>query len=391
MKAALLIAALLYAAPPPAAGAPSDLTEEQAIAAFSESNPALKAARAQVFTARRAHTAAALPANPVFSADRDSLGAGENSFLLEWVPDFSGRKRLLRSAASAGITAAEHTARLTELELRSVVRRAFYSLLLAQEVSLEFREGAARMKALAGVLRSSAADRRGYDRLRLEVEFARAAAEARDAARSEEEARCSLAALLGLEVCGNTRARGTLLPPAAAARAAAAVHPAVERLRAEAAAREAERLAALRRAAPELGLRGGVKTAGNAGSGLLAGVSLSIPFLDSGRPEADLRAAERDAALALMEAGRLKLAIDSGAAALRLAGALESAAAHASGVLPQTERLERAAALAYTEGRLGAPELVDAFRTALQARVRRLEISREARLAEIDLRLAAGE
>ncbi|KAF0153848.1 MAG: outer membrane efflux protein, partial [Elusimicrobia bacterium] len=347
--------------------------------------------------AARARQAAGPAADPVLALDRDSLGAGENSFLLEWTPDISGGRGLLRAAAGASASAAESAARLAGLGLRAEVLRAFYALLLAQEVSREHRSAASRLKALAGITRAAPAGRNAYDRLRLEVEFAAAQAEAGDAFARVEETRCALSALLGSADCAELLAQGTLLPPVmgpapspAAEPAGPRPHPALEMLSAEADVRDAERRFALSRNIPGLSLRGGLKTSDGDSAGQ-AGVALSLPLSGSGRRAAEAAAGRRDETLARLEEARLGLSAAGAAARLRLEKRMAAAAARGSEVLPQAERLEREAALGYTEGRLGVPELVDAFRTALRVRVALLEAAYEARLAYIGLKLAGGE
>lgn len=387
MKNILFLVALAGAAP--AAALPRELTEEGALAAMAKTSPELKAARAASRPAQQARKEAGLYPNPELSLDRDALDGGENSYMLEWAPDLWGRRGLRVSAAEAGAAAALSASAGAESLLRARVRRAFYALLSAQEISRERREAAARVKALAGIARgsSAAAD---YARLRLEVEFASVQAAAAAALAAEDEARCSLSALLGETGCAELLAVGELRPSRPSSAAAAGPAPSLAKLEAEVRFHEAERKAALKGAYPELGFRGGLKTAGGE-SGAQAGVSLTLPFLNTGAALAGVKAAERDAALAALEAERLRLAAESQAAGLRLERLLASVSALASGVAPQAARLERSASLAYAEGQLGAAELVDAFKAGLEARLALVEAAAAARLAEIDLRLARGE
>ncbi|MEW5907159.1 MAG: TolC family protein [Elusimicrobiota bacterium] len=366
-----------------------EMTEAEAVGRLNPASPAIKAFEAAALPAAAASRAAGLHSNPEFSADRDSLGEGETSLVLEWAPDLSGRRGLRREAAAASALAAGKAAAETRVELRASVSRAFYALLLAQEAYRERREAAARLKALAAVTRAGygAAD---YGRLRLEVEFAAAQAEAEAGAAAEDDARCSLSALLGEPGCAVPRAAGSLLPAGEERTGEGPGSPSLARLAAEAGAAEAERKAALRRAFPELAFRGGVKTSAGE-SGAQAGLSLSLPIFDAGRGEAGVKAAERSAALARLDLERQRLAAGAEGARLRLRRLLAVSTSLASEVVPQAQKLERAAALAYAEGRLGAADLVDAFRTGLRVRLDLLETAHAARLAEIDLRLARGE
>lgn len=384
-----LLAGLLALASQSAAAQPRELTEEQALAALAAASPELKAVLAAARPAARAKAAAALHPNPALSLDRDGLGGGENTYMLEWAPDLTGRRGLRAAAAEAGASAAALAAAEGEAGLRARARRAFYALLAAQEASREHREAASRVKALAGVSRAASAGA-DYGRLRLEIEFASVQAAAVAALAREDEARCALAALLGEAACADLRAAGGLLPRPPAAARTGVEPPSVARLEAEAGAAEALRKGALKRSWPELALRGGLKTAGGE-NGAQAGVSFTLPFLDAGRAEAGVKEAEREAALAALAAERLRLAAAEGSARLRLERLLLSASALASDMAAQAARLERAASLGYAEGRLGPAELVDAFQAGLKARLDLLEAAYAARLAEVDLRLARGE
>lgn len=183
------------------------------------------------------------------------------------------------------------------------------------------------------------------------------------------------------------------LPPAddlvARAESARADLLALER---EASAARLAGRAAARSVIPEPEVVAGVKTSsvGNDRRGSMLSVLASIPLFDAARPE---RArAEARARLAVAEHDALRAEIGASVRALRLAAGEWRRAADAYRLtsVPKADELRRIARLSYDAGERGILELIDAYRSATDARLRLTDLEAAAAQAEIDLELATA-
>ena len=158
-------------------------------------------------------------------------------------------------------------------------------------------------------------------------------------------------------------------------------------------AADAEHAVADRAWVPGVSLTGGVMTADlgdETALGYVAGIAMSIPIFDRGaaghaRAGAARRAADADVRI-------LERRVP---AAVRLAHEVlvartEQARHLATDQLGRLDELLRAVETGYREGDAGIVELLDAHRTARDARLRALELRRDAALDELDLWLALG-
>jgi len=194
-----------------------------------------------------------------------------------------------------------------------------------------------------------------------------------------------------LEAEGTLEPRGEL-PDAEAAREMARARGDLVALEAEAERADAQARAASRRAVPEPTLILGAKNSEFGGvddTGAIAGISFSIPLFDHGQgtravatSEAALLRAQRDAL-----AQRAESEAES---ALAEAVALREAE-KAYRVAGNPEELVTIARAAYEAGEMRILELLDAYRTALSARVKAIELSAGARRAEVELSRALGK
>jgi outer membrane protein, heavy metal efflux system len=210
------------------------------------------------------------------------------------------------------------------------------------------------------------------------------------------EARATLAALLPRDI-PLTRIAGGSEPSQAPATADVLIAIATStraELRAlhqlgERATHEAD--AARRARLPSPSLFGGMKRADDAAgreTGGVLGLSVLVPLFDTGRREAARWAAERARVQAEREAIEHRIRSE-------IVGALEVLSMRQAALAQEeqgtTEELVQIAEVAYREGEVGILGLLDAARTASRARIRKIELRLEARLAQIALERAVGE
>ena len=136
----------------------------------------------------------------------------------------------------------------------------------------------------------------------------------------------------------------------------------------------------------------GLKTS-NVGTdhrGWVLSVLASIPLFDRAQPERSR--AEARARLATAERDALRAEIGASVRALRQAVEERRAAsdAYRRVSVPKSDELRRIAQLSYDAGERGILELLDAYRTAADARLRLLDLEAATALAEIDLELATA-
>jgi cobalt-zinc-cadmium efflux system outer membrane protein len=136
---------------------------------------------------------------------------------------------------------------------------------------------------------------------------------------------------------------------------------------------------------------GGFKRAGDDTRrelGTVFGVSLSVPIFDAGARDASRWAAER----ARLEAERMSLEQQIRLEIVRASDALAlRQAAVSDDPEGDSDELMQIAEVAYREGEVGILELLDAARTTSRARLRRVDLSLEARLAQIAVERAVGD
>jgi cobalt-zinc-cadmium efflux system outer membrane protein len=143
---------------------------------------------------------------------------------------------------------------------------------------------------------------------------------------------------------------------------------------------------------PEPEIVAGLKTS-DVGAGDRGGVlSLlaNIPLFDRAQPER-LRAVAREL---LATAERDALRAEIGATVLALRSAVEqrraSADAYRREALPRAADLRRIAQVSYDAGERGILELLDAYRSASNARLRLVDLETDVARSEIDLEVATA-
>lgn len=393
------IAVLCILLPPadPGRAEPRLITLEEALQRAEDVSPDVRRIAFEVERARGEAGASGLWPNPELSLVREeSAGVVERFAQVSQTLPWSGRLGLERSAAQAGLRAAEATARQDRVNLRARVREAFLDLLLAQERSAALEAGRSRLGDLVEVLRAREreGESSGFDRMRAERELAEVEADLLQDQGRLARVRAGLAALVVLPGEGLT-ASGSLVTAAAV--------PSPDRLRdllesrgdlvaqdAEAERSDLRARAARRRLVPEPSVTLGAKTAEAGGledTGPTVAIGVPLPVFDRGQQAGSDRA-EAASIRARRESLARLAAAEADALHAEVMARRDAALRYAAPGDP--EALVRIAMAAYEGGAMKILDVLDACRTALAVRLRELELQAEARRAEVALGRALG-
>lgn len=390
---------------PGRAAEPEALTEHAFVARVERSNPRIQALETGIGRAEAEVEAVRVRPNPSLSFTREETFASgeaypEHLVVLGLPLDLSGRRGLGIESARAGVGAARADAAAARLEIvleaLAAYRVAAYQRLRADAL----RSG---REALAGLVetvarRVRAGDASGYDGQRLALELAAHDDLITSAETDLAAARRRLAAIVGepgasfeataaLELPRTPSPQDVLGPTALAGRAD---YQATTLRRAQAARSEA---AAGRGWVPDLILTGGLKTSdlgSEVATGYVAGVSLTLPVFDHGQGERARAIASRRVAEAEARLLEREIPASIGAATEELELRVAQARKFAEVQLGQLEALLRGAEVSYREGERPVFELLDAYRTAREVRLRELDLRRDASLSELELWRALG-
>ncbi len=362
-------------------------------------SPALAVERTRVDAARADRlTAGALP-NPTVSG-RHQPGRrgepGERELAIEQpLPVFGQRGYRIRHA-ELGIGAAQAQVAQGTADVLRDAAQAYVALQVAQARETRWREALGDVEAaeciVAGQVEAGARSR--YERTRVEVERAAlsAQAEAMQAARAQAASR--LAALAGAPGW-QPRAEGVPRLPAAPPPAGLLWADAQERLPAVRAARAEEaqarqRIELERREAWPVPVVGVGRLRDADGRHTVLGVSVTVPLFDRNegpiaraRAEADGQRLRRDAVVRAAETELLRAADQF----QRRRALADRYAQQALAPLPE---LRRMAQDAYTLGRGGILEFIDALQAVAERQTTYLDLLEDALQAELDLRAATG-
>lgn len=336
--------------------------------------------------------------NPVVTFDREAVSVDgheelEQTVTLSQAIEISGRRGLRSDAASemgrARALEGEASLRQTAME----TRRRFWRVVLLQEQHhivhrwLQRIEEASQRVSQQRALGETAT----YDVLRVGRELrASNAALARTHA-DREVAWLRLEELTGALHApeGWPRARGSLLPLRPSMTVVEATRPDVRAWQARERAAELELRAAERGWIPQIGLTAGWRRAqdrATSGTGVIAGVGLSIPVFDRGqRHEATARAkAARARSIGELMANNARRQQRSARARTR--ELISLAVQLRAGTDEASQELEATAEAAWVGGELNLLEILDVHRGLRDDALSVLELEHEARTAREDLR-----
>ena len=390
----LIISALALATAAHAQTIPNVLTEDDAVRIAQTSQSVVALSAAQLDLARSDVMRERRWPNPALDYTRESAGETEQFLTLSQSFDFSGRRALRRRAAELRVEAAQQEVAGQQLDLARIVRSEFSRAANQQELVRALTEWSGEIAAAAETAArlQAGGEVSGYDRRRLERE--RIGGEARLAAERGAlvAAQRRLAGLLGADQLDGVTLQRPIppeIPADAELTARIEQRPDVAALGKRIEAAMLDRDAAQRWRVPLFDLTAGMKNT-DAASGAILGAGVSLPVFNRNQDEL-LRA---NAELAILNAQRSLLVTRARAEAGGLAAearALRNAARlFREQALPTSERLTATAEAAYRAGEAGILELLDAYRTALDAEVEAAELEQRAREAEIELTRALG-
>ena len=380
------------------------LDEGQFVAALEAADPRLRRLAAEVDAARADVAIEGIRPNPSVSLEREQLfpdggGAATHYARLSYPLDVSGRRGRRTSAARTATAAVAADADASRFSIIVDGLRVFNEAAYARlRVELTRAERDTLVRVVDVVRsRTGAGATSGYDLQRFELELAAYDDAIASAETQLFELRARLAALVGR--AEQVDAVSSLELPAPPAPSEAGLSSVLEgrsdhraaRLRAKSADQRAG--AAARGWIPDLGLSAGIMASDlgdETALGYTAGLTFTLPIFDRGGAlGAQARAARR---VAEAEAWVIESQVTVAVRARRttLERRIEQSRVHAAAQLARLPDLLRAAETGYREGESSVVELLDAYQTARDARLRDLELRRDARLAELDLWLALG-
>jgi cobalt-zinc-cadmium resistance protein CzcA len=393
--------------PPPTASATLTVTLSDALTAYEAGNLERKAAQSLVEATRQQVRAAGLLENPTISHSEghNSSGtptAGDHYYantLSQTVP-LTEKLGLRRQVAEANREAAEGSFQLRDLGLRLAVLRAYSHLLAAQQRVLFSRQDLASLEEVVEVLRKRVASgaTAQYDLVRGELEAERVRTELSDALTDEKAAREELRKAVGpaAPVGSFAVAPMDLSPSYADVRVltdlALAARGDLRAARALSAGASTAFVLARREVVPDLTLSVGLLNSNGPHSiDILAGVSLPIPVFRRG--QGTIQAARSTADAAQFDVRALEVRIPT--EVVRAIAVYQQRVAerdrYQTAVKQRAERLLRIAQTAYREGARGILELVDAYRTNREVRLRDLELRATVEATGFDVAEATGD
>ncbi|MDX2169905.1 MAG: TolC family protein [Deltaproteobacteria bacterium] len=388
-----------------AANLPATVTLDDVLSLLETRSPRAAAERASVaVVAADRVTAQTLP-NPTLSysglqlVDGTNTGAASANQVVLEQPLLIFGQRGVRTEAADLRTAAEQARVASALsELRLKVRQAFTTLLARQDELGVLEDSLAELTRVQTIVRGRAAagDRSRYDVMRIEVQTRTLQVEVANLHTDITDAAGQLAALLGAPGW-QPRASGSLKPGDVPTEVDQLWETAQRRRPALVAAQRQQAAAyggitqARREALPIPALAAGALVTNDVYStSAYFGLSLPLPLFDRNQGAVARATAEANAeTLALQaEEAEARAEIERAAAVLRERRA--TLATLESDVAQRVPELRRMAEDAYREGSGGILELLDAFGSLKDIRLRELQQQEAARLAEDEVIAAAG-
>lgn len=390
------------------AAAQTPLTEARYVEQVLSASLEARVAEAEAAVGRASAVGAGRWPNPTLEWQREKAtsgagdGASQDIFNVSIPLVLSGRLGLESEAAARGAQAAEASLARARGKLRHEAVHTFAAALAAQERRALLEESLSALRRLAEAIaaRERAGEAAGYDRLRIEIETAAVEDELSGAVLAERQARAEALRLLG--------PGATALPPLQGALAPERALPSASNLLAELEARRADaralelevrgaetsRRAAARGWIPDPTVNAGAQLINvgqpGEGAGYVVGLAIPLPLFERRQgPEAQAEARRqlaeaRRAALLHAARSRLTTVLED------VSGRRERSTRQREGVLKRAEELRRIAQAAYRGGGADLLVLVDAERTAREARLTAVDLALDVAQAEADLFLLSG-
>lgn len=382
---------------------PDPLAEYQAIE-LALSAPALhQIGEGRLDAAQAIADQAGLWANPTLSMDRDRVGSGvtrstETVIALSQSIDLFGRRALRREAALRRVAATRLEQHERLRVLTAEVRRSYAEVLHSQQRREALMRWNERLRLALDKTTHlvKGGEASGYDRRRLERELQSARMRLQIAEADGLRAKETLAGWLerpAKELCLSDELITAQAPPLENLLQTVESRADFAALRAHAQSYDSERRAAERAWLPEVTVGVGQKRVeenSHSESGLALLISLPLPLFDQGKAQ---QAQARGNAEALRAERAMKLA----QAQAQLRGAWQQAQALREAAqtfqqeaVPSSRDLSLIAETAYQGGEASLLELLDAYRTELEAETNALDLALRARLARIELDTLSG-
>ncbi|MCC7156318.1 MAG: TolC family protein [Bryobacterales bacterium] len=376
-------------------------TEPRVVEKFLEQSLFAREARARTAITQAEAKGRTLYSNPSFNYSREGAGLTE-FFQAEQTLPASGRLRLLRQAGDSAVRAVEAEGAFDLWQARSSLRLAFYQALAAQEREAAYAEALQAIENVIGVLRDREREGEGskFDRLRTERERAELLAELALVGAEAELERSRVLAFLPPEtritaVAGQME---TGLAPIDETKLVQLALNARNDYRAGQRRLEQfklEQQAARRLKIPEPVVNAGFKRADvglnrTTGGGVI-GVTVPLPIFNQGQAEVARYSAEQELAAARLRilAQRIRAAVEGNARAFQVR--VQARDRYRQELAGSGSELAGIATVAYQEGEIGILQLLDAYRTQRQARLRMLDIQLAVKETQIELERVLGE
>lgn len=392
------------------------LTEQQAIALFYERNLDLIAAQYHVDQAQADRIVAAAIPNPVLTVNLYELNPkmlkDGNSRLgpalspqIQQLIETAGKRRLRMESSELGSEAAELDLQDTVRVLTNAVRRAYYTLLLAQKTFEVARDNADRYREIVRIntLRLKSGDIAETDLLRLEVESQKAQGDLDQTKTALAQARADLLLLLGwpensLEISAveswlSATPLTTRVEQASLVNRALELRPDLKAARVR--IQQAQKMLTLARrlSVPDVTISGSYTR--DPANNILdtGGIGISVPLPLFYRREGEIAKAGVDLNTAELALRQIEQGVR--AEVMKAYSALQSADAIArrfeESVVERIEKLRKAQEFAYQRGAVGLLDLIDAERNYKAMMLDYYAALANRSHAWADLRMALGE
>jgi cobalt-zinc-cadmium efflux system outer membrane protein len=374
-------------------GAQPDV-ESQVLATVLARHPQVRALRLELESARRLERGANLPHAPIvlLSPELTTGGVGEQ-FLLQQPLELNGARQARARIARAEYALMRAQAELELNDLLADALAAYHEYAYRAQIATVAQEALQlaeqtrekiRLQVEVGALA-------GIDLIQADIERERvrqhAALRQAEAAAALERLRAALGGVSPDEVAtADTRATPT---PSLSPDTPLAVR--IEQARLQAAQAQAQQIRV--EGIPDLGVQVRIERFRNARTRPAFGLSVSLPFLDYGARQQQLRAQQQraEAQQQRLLAARVRYEGERAAAQQRYEQARARAEAYQQRIMPQAEQLVQATQTGLEVGQISILQLLEAQRTACQVREETLMAAMELKLAEIELRRLRGE